>query len=253
MRVRYERSAADQIALVLSVEDTGLGIRPEDREKLFDRFQRLDEKHTRNIEGTGLGLNITMSLLKMMGGDMEIVSEYQKGSTFTVTIPQKVVNDEPTGDFTSVIDRRMSNTAEQGASFEAPDAHVLVVDDNEINREVFMAILERTKIQIAEADSGKACLELVKKEPFHLIFMDHMMPEMDGVEALHEIRQLTDFPNENTPIIVLTANALSGAKEFYLKEGFTDFMTKPIDAQLLEEMLAAYLPKELVKRISPAE
>ena len=252
MRVSYQRSEADQIALEVSVEDTGLGIRPEDREKLFNRFQRLDEKHTRNIEGTGLGLNITMSLLKMMGGDMKIVSEYQKGSTFTVTIPQRVVNDEPTGDFTSVMDRRLSNTAEQGASFEAPDAHVLVVDDNELNREVFMAILERTKIQIAEADSGKACLELVKREPFHLIFMDHMMPEMDGVEALHEIRKLTDFPNEKTPIIVLTANALSGAREFYLKEGFADFMTKPLDSHLLEEMLASYLPEELVKRTTPS-
>ena len=248
MRVGYERREADQIALELSVEDTGLGIRPEDREKLFDRFQRLDEKHTRNIEGTGLGLNITMSLLKMMGGGMKIDSEYQKGSTFTVTIPQKVVNDEPTGDFAAVMDRQMPDTSEQGAIFEAPDAHVLVVDDNEINREVFMALLERTKIQVTEADSGKACLELVKKEPFHIIFMDHMMPEMDGVEALHEIQRLTDFPNEKTPIIVLTANALSGTREFYMKEGFTDFMTKPIDPQLLEEMLVSYLPKELVKR-----
>ena len=252
MRVSYKRSEADQIALDLSVEDTGLGIRPEDREKLFDRFQRLDEKHTRKIEGTGLGLNITMSLLKMMGGDMKVVSEYQKGSTFTVTIPQKVVNNEPTGDFASVMDRQMSNTAEQGTGFEAPDAHVLVVDDNEINREVFMALLERTKIQVAEADSGKACLELVKKEPFHLIFMDHMMPEMDGIEALHEIQRLTDFPNEKTPIIVLTANALSGAREFYLKEGFTDFLTKPLDPRMLEEVLASYLPKELVKRTPPS-
>ena len=252
MRVGYTRSAADQIALEVSVEDTGLGIRPEDREKLFDRFQRLDEKHTRNIEGTGLGLNITMSLLKMMGGDMNVVSEYQKGSTFTVTIPQKVVNNEPTGDFTSVMDRRLSNTAEEGASFEAPEARVLVVDDNELNREVFAAILERTKIQVAEADSGRACLELVKKEPFHLIFMDHMMPEMDGVEALHEIQKLTDFPNEKTPVIVLTANALSGAREFYLKEGFTDFMTKPINPDLLEEVLASYLPRELVKRTQPS-
>ena len=252
MRVGYKRSGADQIALELSVEDTGLGIRPEDKEKLFDRFQRLDEKHTRNIEGTGLGLNITMSLLKMMGGDMKIVSEYQKGSTFTVTIPQKVVNDEPTGDFPSVMDRQMSNTAEQGASFEAPDAHVLVVDDIEINREVFMALLERTRIQVTDADSGKACLELVKKEPFHLIFIDHMMPEMDGVETLHEIRKLTDCPNAKTPIVVLTANALSGAREFYLKEGFTDFMTKPLDPHLLEEMLVSYLPKELVKRTPPS-
>ena len=253
MSVSYERTETDQIDLVISVQDTGMGIRQEDMEKLFERFQRLDERNTRNIEGPGLGLNIAMSLLKLMGGGMKIDSEYQKGSTFTVTIPQKVLNNGPTGDFKSVMDsRQMSDTEQIHNSFEAPEAHILVVDDNDMNLDVFKALLKRTKMDIVTVDSGRACLALVKQEYFHIIFMDHMMPEMDGVEVLHEIRKLTQFPNENTPVIALTANALSGAREFYLKEGFADFLTKPIDTDLLEELIVSYLPKELVK-INEAE
>lgn len=246
MYVNYQKTETDQIDLIVSVEDTGMGIRQEDMEKLFERFQRLDEKNTRNIEGTGLGLNIAMSLLKMMGGDMKIDSEYQKGSTFTVIIPQKVLNDEPTGDFGSIMGRQMSDTMQKRTSFEAPEANILVVDDNDMNLDVFKALLKRTKINIVTADSGRACLELVKQEKFHIIFMDHMMPEIDGVEALHEMQKFAGFPNENTPVIALTANALSGAREFYLGEGFVDFLTKPIDADLLEAMVISYLPKELV-------
>ena len=146
------------------------------------------------------------------------------------------------------------NTYEQErGGFEAPEANILVVDDNDINRDVFQALLQRTKMNIVTADSGRACLELVKKERFHIIFMDHMMPEMDGVEALHEIRKLTQFPNENTPVIALTANAISGAGEFYLREGFADFLTKPVDPDLLEEIIAAYLPGELVRKNRAAQ
>ena len=253
MRVNYRRIGADQIDLVISVEDTGMGIRQEDMEKLFERFQKLDEKNTRNIEGTGLGLNIAMSLLKLMGGSMKVDSEYRKGSTFTVTIPQKVLNNEPTGDFTTVMGRQASDTEQERSSFEAPEANILVVDDNDINLDVFQALLKRTKMNIVTADSGKACLELVKKEHFHIIFMDHMMPEMDGVETLHEIQKLTQFPNENTPVIALTANAISGARELYLKEGFADFLTKPVDPDLLEELIASYLPEELVKMNKAAQ
>ena len=136
---------------------------------------------------------------------------------------------------------------QERTGLEAPQASILVVDDNDINLDVIQALLKRTKMNIVTADSGKACLELVKKEPFHIIFMDHMMPEMDGVETLHEIQKLTQFPNENTPVIALTANAISGAREFYLKEGFADFLTKPVDPDLLEETIASYLPGELVK------
>ena len=138
-------------------------------------------------------------------------------------------------------------------SFEAPGAKILVVDDNGINLDVFQSLLKRTKMNIVPAGSGKACLELVKQEHFHIIFMDHMMPDMDGVKALHEIQKLTQFPNENTPVIALTANAIPGAREFYLKEGFADFLTKPVDPYVLEKIIALYLPEELVKINKPAQ
>ena len=246
LHASYRKTGEDKIDLIISVKDTGMGIKQEDKGKLFESFQRLDEEKNRNIEGTGLGMNITMSLLNLMGGDMKVESEYQKGSTFTVTIPQKVLKFEPTGDFEAVLGRHRSGTAQRRQSFEAPDANVLVVDDNDMNLAVFTALLKRTKMNIVTADSGRNCLGLVKREPFDIIFMDHMMPEMDGIEALHEIRKLIDSPNEKTPVIALTANALSGAREFYLKEGFADFLTKPIDADLLEQMLISFLPEELV-------
>lgn len=248
MTAAYERAEGGTIKLIISVKDTGMGIRKEDMGKLFESFQRLDEEKNRNIEGTGLGMNITMSLLKLMDGDMKVESEYGKGSVFTVTIPQRIVCDEPTGDFDSIRKRREETLSKKQQSFEAPEARVLVVDDNSMNLTVFQSLLKRTKMQITTADSGKRCLELVKQEPYHIIFMDHMMPEMDGIETLHEMQKLSDYPNAATPVIVLTANALSGAREGYLKEGFVDFLTKPIDGDLLEETVQKYLPDTLVKR-----
>lgn len=244
----YERTGQEQIDLIVSVKDTGMGIKKEDMGKLFESFQRLDEKKNRNIEGTGLGMNITMSLLKLMDGDMKVESEYTKGSTFTVTIPQKIVCGSPTGSFAEIKRRQEQNHLKKQQTFEAPEASVLVVDDNDMNRKVFQSLLKRTKMEIVTADSGKRCLELVKQKHFHIIFMDHMMPEMDGIETLHAIQKLSDFPNEGTPVIVLTANALSGARESYLREGFADFLTKPIDADLLEQTVAAYLPESLIHR-----
>ena len=248
MHVAYERHGEEQISLIISVKDTGMGIRKEDMSKLFESFQRLDEEKNRNIEGTGLGMNITMSLLKLMDGDMKVESEYGKGSTFTVTIPQRIVCDEPTGDFESVKSRQEKNRLNKRQSFEAPDANVLVVDDNAMNLTVFKSLLKRTKMNIVTVDSGEKCLELVKKEHYDIIFMDHMMPDMDGIETLHEIQKLTDFPNADTPVIVLTANAISGAREGYLKEGFADFLTKPIDGDLLEQTVANFLPENLIRQ-----
>ncbi len=249
----YESTGQEQINLILSVKDTGIGIKKEDMGKLFESFQRLDEEKNRNIEGTGLGMNITMSLLKLMGGDMKVESEYGKGSTFTVTIPQKVICNEPMGSFAQIKRRQEQNHLKKQQTFEAPGASVLVVDDNEMNRKVFQSLLKRTKMKITTADSGKRCLALVKQEHFHIIFMDHMMPEMDGIETLHAIQNLTDFPNEGTPVIVLTANALSGAREAYLREGFVDFLTKPIDGDLLEQTVAKYLPENLIQRAPDVE
>ena len=247
LEVFYRKVSEKKLILEASVKDTGMGIKEEDIEKLFEKFQRLDEKKNRNIEGTGLGMNITMSLLELMNGEMKVDSVYQKGSTFTVTIPQDIVEDTPVGSFEEIRNRRRP-TAEVGKkSFEAPDAKVLVVDDNAMNLAVFQALLKRTKVKIVTADSGKACLDLVMKEKYQIIFMDHMMPEMDGIETLHAMKMLADCPNEDTPVIVLTANAITGAKEMYLKEGFVDFLTKPIEGELLEKTVAAYLPPDLIR------
>lgn len=256
LKIAYERQNDDGLLLKISVQDTGIGIREEDMGKLFESFQRIDEEANRNIEGTGLGMNITMSLLKMMGGDMKVDSEYQKGSTFTVSIPQKIISDEPTGSFQQIQERNSQQNGSKGGGFIAPEGCTLVVDDNEMNRTVFKALLKRTKMQVVTAESGKQCLEYVQKQKFHIIFMDHMMPEMDGIDALHEIKRLaksTDFPNKDTPVIVLTANAVAGAREKYLAEGFTDFMTKPIDAELLDQTICEYLPKKLIQSVEETD
>ncbi|MCH5285983.1 MAG: response regulator [Christensenellaceae bacterium] len=252
MRVSYANTGFKMIALVISVKDSGIGIKKEDMGRLFESFQRLEEERNRNIEGAGLGMSITMSLLKQMGGDMRVESEYQKGSTFTVTIPQRVIDGEPTGDFETVKNRQHQAMQNSGGhkNFEAPKARVLVVDDNDMNRAVFKALLSRTKIQVSAAESGMKCLEMIQKEPYHIIFMDHMMPEMDGIETLAEIQKLpADSLNAQTPVIALTANALAGARDDYLKKGFSDFLTKPIDSEMLENMILCHLPADLVTMI----
>ena len=250
LKMDYEKTGEDMLNLLITVKDTGCGIKEEDREKLFQSFQRVDETKNRNIEGTGLGLAITGRFVQMMDGTIQVESVYGVGSAFTAVIPQKFLSDEPTGDFKSIRNRQKSREVQKRESFEAPEAKVLVVDDSGMNLAVFKALLKHTKMDIVTASSGKESLELVKAEPFHIIFMDHMMPEMDGIETLHEIQKLTDFPNENTPIIVLTANAISGARESYIKEGFVDFLKKPINADLLEQTVVSYLPKEQVRSVA---
>lgn len=256
LQIAYERQNDDALLLKISVQDTGIGIRKEDMGKLFESFQRLDEEKNRNIEGTGLGMNITMSLLKMLDGEMKVESEYRKGSTFTVIIPQKIISDEPTGSFEKIQERKTQQNGSIKGSFIAPEGHVLVVDDNAMNLTVFKALLKRTKMRVVTAGSGKQCLEYVQKQKFHIIFMDHMMPEMDGIETLHEIKMLAkrmDFPNKDTPVIALTANAVAGAREMYLTEGFEDFLTKPIDAELMEQTICKYFPKELIQTVEESE
>ncbi|MCH5257811.1 MAG: response regulator [Lachnospiraceae bacterium] len=246
LNASYENQVEDMITLIVSVQDTGIGIKEEDMGKLFENFQRLDEDKNRHIEGTGLGMSITTMLLKMMDGDISVESVYQEGSTFTVRIPQKVVNNEPVGDFESIRNSQPQTSVKHYDTFEAPEANIMVVDDNHMNLVVFTSFLKRTKMNIVTAESGRKCLELVKEQPFHIIFMDHMMPEMDGVETFHEIRKLKGSPNENTPVIALTANAVAGAREYFIEEGFTDFLSKPVDSIKLEQMIVTYLPEELV-------
>ncbi len=257
LRVAYERrSGEEELLLKISVQDTGIGIRKEDMGKLFESFQRLDEEKNRNIEGTGLGMNITMSLLKMMDGDMKVESEYQKGSVFTVIIPQKIVSNEPAGSFRKMQENNARHNNSRQSTFTAPKGRVLVVDDNTMNLTVFQALLKRTKLQVVTAQSGRQCLDYVQKQKFHMIFMDHMMPEMDGIETLHQIEKLaerTDFPNKGTPVIALTANAVAGVREMYLAQGFAEFLTKPVNAELLEHTICKYLPEELIQTVKGKE
>ena len=243
LSVRGERDG-NEIVLYFAVEDTGIGIKPEDIQKLFARFERIEEDRNRNIEGTGLGMSITMQLLKLMNSELIVESEYGKGSTFSFELRQKIVGDEPIGD----LEERIKKTPAEykyNVSFIAPDAHILVVDDNMINRKVFASLLKQTKVQIDEAESGMECLELVQKKHYELIFLDHMMPGIDGVETLHRMKKMENCLCENTPVIALTANAIQGAKEMYLKEGFDEFLSKPIQPEKLEKMIIDWLPEEL--------
>ncbi|MBR1816747.1 MAG: response regulator [Lachnospiraceae bacterium] len=235
----------DKASLTFTVSDTGIGIKEEDISKLFSEFERIEERRNRNIEGTGLGMNITLTLLEMMGSKLNVESIYGEGTTFSFDLEQGVINAEPIGDIEERI-RKQSQEYKYDVSFVAPDAHVLVVDDNMINRRVFRGLLKETKVNVDEAESGMECLEMVTKKHYDIIFLDHMMPEMDGVETLAHMKEMPDNMCKDTPVIALTANAISGAREMYLAEGFDEFLSKPIVPDKLEKLVSAYLPKEKV-------
>ena len=235
--------AEDEEKLIFRIEDTGCGIQKEDLEKIFENFSQVDTGRNRSVEGTGLGLSITKQLVQLMGGSIGVESVYGEGSVFTVVIPQKIVDRRTLEEVRDVPVEK----EQEPEHFETSGCKVLVVDDNAINRKVAKGFLAPYGLELTEAESGPEAIALVKETAFDLIFMDHMMPEMDGVETLHEIQKMTDFPNKGTPVIALTANALSGSREGYLKEGFADFLTKPIDGDLLEQTAAKYLPAELIK------
>ena len=229
----------DEAIVHFAVKDTGIGIKEEDIRKIYDAFQRFDMSRNKNVEGTGLGMKIAQQFLTLMESELLIQSEYEKGSEFSFDIIQRIVDKEPLGDFR----KRHQNVVEiksKQTSFVAPDVKVLVVDDNKMNRKVFKALLKKTLMQITEADSGMLCLELLRKQSFDIIFLDHMMPEMDGIETFHIIKE--EKLCEGVPIIMLTANAIIGDREKYLEEGFDDFLSKPIMPDELEQMLKNYLP-----------
>lgn len=236
----------DRILMEIAVEDTGVGVKEKDIDKIFETFNRLDMEASRSEEGTGLGLAVTNRLVELMGGKLTVKSEYGKGSVFSFAISQKVVSKEPLGDFQEQYDRSVKSSITYKEKFIAPLGKILVVDDNAMNLAVAQDLLRKTKLQIDVASSGEECLEMVKRKEYHLICMDHMMPVMDGVETLHAIRGLEGNPSKSIPIIALTANAVVGAKEFYLEAGFEDYLSKPIEPEKLEDMLIKYLPKDLV-------
>lgn len=243
VKISHEKTDTGHINLVAMVEDTGIGIKKDDMPKLFEKFQRLDEKINHNVEGTGLGLSIVGSLLDMMGGQIDVKSVYQRGSIFTVKIPQRVVDSTPVGMFKGETSEKVD---EYHALFKAPEARILAVDDNQINLTIVKGLLRRTEIQIDTASNGFDCLDMVKSKQYHIILLDHMMPDIDGIEVMKRLKAMSDNMSKDAPVIALTANAIAGAKEEYLAHGFTDYMAKPIDAKELEKMIKRYLPDSLV-------
>ena len=250
VHTRKPQDKQDSIILKISVADTGIGIKPEDLDRLCVAFERIEEKKNRNIEGTGLGMTIVQRFLDMMGSHLEVESEYGKGSVFSFELEQKVVKWDPIGDFEEAFRRSVSERINYREKFVAPDARVLVVDDTPVNLTVFVSLLKRTGLKIDTAESGDEGISFFTANHYDVIFLDHMMPDKDGIETLREMKTITDTPNTQTPIICLTANAISGMREMYTNAGFDDYLTKPIDTERLEMMLLKYLPEEKVTIVS---
>ena len=242
-------SVGQTMILKAAVQDSGTGIRENERKDLFKKFQRLDLERNSTVEGTGLGLAITGSLVAMMRGHIEVNSEYGHGSEFTVCLPQKVASPEPLGDVSAILQHSDQETERRHKSFRAPDARILIVDDTAMNLTVAAGLLKDTKVQIDTASGGAEALALTDRVFYDLILMDQRMPRMDGIEALKRIREQPAGQNWDTPVICLTADAVIGAREHYLASGFTDYLTKPVDGNSLEVMLLRYLPPEKVKRV----
>ncbi|MBE5859819.1 MAG: response regulator [Butyrivibrio sp.] len=236
----------DSIRLKVSVSDTGIGIKPENMNNLFKAFERIDENRNRNIEGTGLGMSIAQSFLAMMGSHIEVESEYGKGSTFSFELVQGVKDFSPIGNYEEAFKNGILHREKYRERFTAPEARILVVDDNPVNLTVFANLLKRTKVQIDSANSGDEAILLWKSRSYDIVFLDHMMPDKDGIETLKEMKGITDTPNAKVPVICLTANAISGMRKMYISAGFDDYITKPIDPDYLEELLLKYLPKDKI-------
>ena len=252
--VHYERTEdPDSVVLIVAVKDTGIGIKSEDMGKLFTEFERIEEKRNRNVEGTGLGMAITQSLLGLMGSSLQVKSTYGLGSTFYFRLVQKVVKWEPLGDYEASYHAMIQSRQKYHEKFTAPEALVLVADDNPMNLMVFKSLLKQTRIKIETAGDGDEGLLMAQNKKYDVIFLDHMMPKKDGIETLHELRSQAGGPNIDTPAVCLTANAITGAREQYIEAGFDDYLTKPIDSGKLEETLLAYLPKEKIQAADDTE
>lgn len=237
----------DNLLLHFEVKDTGIGIKEEDISKLFQEFERIEESRNRNVEGTGLGMSITVKLLQLMESKLQVESVYGEGSTFYFDVKQEVVDAEPIGDLEEKIRNQAAGYSYQ-VSFTAPNVDILIVDDNAVNRKVFRNLLKETKVRIDEAAGGFACLDMASKKHYDIIFLDHMMPDLDGIETLHRLKELKDCPCTDTPVVVLTANAIAGAKEMYLSEGFYDYLSKPIRPEKLEDMVYECIPEDKINK-----
>ncbi|MBE5917725.1 MAG: response regulator [Pseudobutyrivibrio ruminis] len=247
---KSNKSFGNYTDLSFYIRDTGIGIKQEDIKRMFDSFERLEVSRNRNIEGAGLGMTITQNLLKMMGSTLNVESVYGEGSTFSFTITQEIVNDEPIGNFEQRL-KQLTSNYEYSTSFEAPKAKFLVVDDNAMNRKVFVSLLKDSKVGVTEAESGTECLQLIKKQHYDMIFLDHMMPGMDGVETFKAMATLEGNKCLGTPVIALTANAIAGAKERYMTMGFHGFLSKPVVPAQLEKTIRDFLPESLLEYHEP--
>ncbi len=241
VKVSYEKETH---MLKLTVSDTGIGIKEEDFNKLFGSFERLEEDKNRNIEGTGLGLNITKRLVGMMEGTIEVKSTYGEGTTFTTQMRQEIIDETPVGDFAKNLLKMQESRKGFTADLIAPDARLLVVDDNEMNLEVIVGLLKETRIHVKTAGSGAECIDILRENRFDMIFLDQMMPGMSGIKTLEEIKRLGIL--NDTPVIALTADAIVGARENYIKEGFSDYLSKPVMYDALEGILRKYLSEGLI-------
>lgn len=245
---------ADGIVLLkFEVADTGIGIKAEDMDHLFNKFERLDREKNRNVEGTGLGMAITQRLLELMDTRLEVSSVYGEGSTFSFYLVQKIVDEAPVSDMykkAGQLKRSLDSVSENEGTekFVAPDARILVVDDNAVNRRVFTKLLKSIQSKVDEADGGPSALEQIVDNDYDIIFLDHMMPGMDGLETLAKMKERTTGKNLNTPVIALTANALSGSRELYMEAGFDDYLSKPIIPEKLERLIFNTLPEDKIKK-----
>ena len=235
--------------LKVDVSDTGIGIAEENLPQLFTQFQRFDLQRNRNIEGTGLGLSIVKRLCDLMSGTITARSVMGSGSTFTVELPQKVVDSTPCGGVN--LNYSAGAEHEYHHSFEAPEAKILAVDDLPVNLLVIANLLKETRIKIDTAGSGRECMDKCSQQKYDLILMDHMMPEMDGVLTFEKLHGDKSSPNFETPVIMLTANALAGMREQYMDVGFADYVSKPVRGAKLEEAIRRNLPESLIKPASP--
>ncbi len=233
------KKEVDNINLKIKIEDTGIGIKEENVSKLFADFERVDLEKNRNIEGTGLGLAIVNKLVQHMGGKIQVSSVYGEGSVFTATIPQKIINPQPIGDF-KTIDENVKDSTNKD-DFVAPEARILVVDDHEMNLLVMGNLLKKTQAQVTTCSSGKECIELMMYNSYDVVFLDHMMPEMNGIETLACIME--SGLKRSAKIVALTANAIVGVREMYMAKGFDDYLSKPIDTRRLEKLLRRFVPE----------
>ena len=246
LSVDAEGSEEEEVLLQVKVADTGIGIRKEDLAHIYESFKRVDEKSHTGIVGNGLGLAITKQLVDMMQGEIAIDSIYTKGTVFTVSIRQKVVDAKAIGDI-NLLERETEETAAYQPSFEAPEAKILVVDDNIVNSMVVSRLLTDTKVKIDIANSGTECLELTKKKHYNIILMDYMMPKMNGVETLQAVRSQENGLCRDTAVIVLTANSMAGAEQKYRELGFDSYLEKPMHGKDLEAELLKLLPPDLIE------